>query len=291
MRHSRMKNQPPAACAGQTKRNSGEIMKKRGKVVRDTSVGTGLLSIEGQQYPFELEGMWRSDLAPRVNMTVEVEFNDQQHIVAVQTVPESQLAREQAEVAMRNAKEQGLRLSQGMVARFGIDTLTATALLVCGWFVFDTMSVQIAAGYGMGLSFWKILGIVNSPLGVMSALGGSGGGAGMYGLLAIVALAGPLVPFFWNDRRAHLGGLLPLLFMLLIAGCIYFGISDSVKQAQGAALAVGGSEAAGMAAEMASGMAREAMRAISIGLGGYLSVIASLYFAGRGAIKFLAAKA
>jgi len=38
----------------------------------------------------------------------------------------------------------------------------------------------------------------------------SGPSAGFYGFLALVALAGPFVPYFWKDQRASLGGLLPL---------------------------------------------------------------------------------
>jgi len=79
--------------------------------------------------------------------------------------------------------------------------------------------------------------------------------------------------------------------MLLVAVMVYLGISDSMKQAQGMAGAMGGAQAARMADSMGGEMLREAMRAISVGIGGYLSLVASLYLAGRGAIKFLAAKA
>jgi hypothetical protein len=40
--------------------------------------------------------------------------------------------------------------------------------------------------------------------------------AGLYGFLAIVALAGPFLHYFWKDKRAVLAGVLPLLFMLVI---------------------------------------------------------------------------
>jgi hypothetical protein len=40
-------------------------MAKRGRVLRDPSVGAGLLMVEGQQYPFALEGVWKSEAAPK----------------------------------------------------------------------------------------------------------------------------------------------------------------------------------------------------------------------------------
>lgn len=266
-------------------------MNKRGKVVRDTNAGTGLISIDGQQFPFELEGVWKSDVAPRVNMVVEVGFAADGRVATVQAVPESQLAREQTEAAVRVAKDRGAALSKEMVARFGLGTLVGMAALVCGWFVFNTITVQISAGYSTGLSFWKVLGVLNSPVGFMNALGGASSGNGAYGLFAVVALCGPLLPFFMRNPLAHLANLLPLLFIVVVCATGYFGFMDGMKQAQGAAMAFGGQQAAAMAAEMASGMMKEALRAVSFGLGAYLSAIASLYFAGRGAIKYLSARA
>lgn len=266
-------------------------MKSRGKIVRDTATGTGLLSIAGQQYPFELEGMWKSDVAPQVNMAVDVELDGSGRVVSLQVVPEAQLAREQAEQALRSAREKGADLSRNMAARFGVDTLVAMAALIAGWFIFNTVSVHIAASYNMGFSFWKILGVLNSPMGVMNGFSSGGASTGVYGFFAIVALVGPLLPFFLKDPRAHLAGLLPLAFIVVVCVVAYMGISDGVSQAQSAALAIGGRQAERMAAEMAASMTQEALRAISFGIGGYLAVIASLYFAGRGTIKFLSSRA
>lgn len=59
---------------------------RRGKVLRDASSGTGLLMIEGQQYPFSLDGLWKSDQAPRVGMVVEAEFSRDGLLLAIRTV-------------------------------------------------------------------------------------------------------------------------------------------------------------------------------------------------------------
>src|SRR5215472_9550428 len=54
-------------------------------------------------------------------------------------------------------------------------------------------------------------------------------GSGIFRFAAILALSGPFLPFFWSDRRASLGGFLPLGFMALtayrIAGQLYSSIA------------------------------------------------------------------
>lgn len=266
-------------------------MKQRGKILRDTNAGPGLLSIDGNQHPFTLESHWKSDQPPRVGMVVDAGFDGAGSLAMVTPVADAQLAREQAELAMQAAKAKGGALAAGLTARFGVPTLAALAALFVGWFVLNTVAIQVSAQYGVGLSFWKLLGVLNSPSGLLDGLNGAGGSSGIYGFLCIVALIAPLAPYVWKDKRAHLGGVLPLAFMLLVALMIYLGISDGMKQAQGAAGMFGGAQAAQMAESMSSMMLREAMRAISVGLGGYLSLLASLYLAGRGVIAFLAARA
>lgn len=266
--------------------------KTRGKILRDTSLGPGLIIVEGRQYPFDLEGTWKSDCVPKADMTVEVEFAPDGLVSAIYHVTESQLAKEQARQAAELAKEKGAELVGDMLARFGAPTLITMAALVAGWFFLNTLSVQISSTERIGISFWKILAVVNSPSNLINALGyGQGDGAGMYGFLAIIALVAPLAPYFWKDPRAHLGNLLPLAFMFYVGVTIYWGIHDSARQAQGAMSAFGGAQAAEMAAEMAAALTKEALKAFSIGLGAYLSFATSIYLAAKGAIKFLATRA
>lgn len=64
----------------------GTQVKKRGKILRDTSAGLGLLIVEGQQYPFSLNHLWKSDLLPQVGMVVEAEFNREGQLIAIRTL-------------------------------------------------------------------------------------------------------------------------------------------------------------------------------------------------------------
>lgn len=255
-------------------------MKQRGTILRDTRTGPGLVIVDGRQHPFTLEGIWRSDEAPAVNMTVDAQFDESGTLTALFAVPEVQLAREKADEAMAAVKARGGQLA----ARVGTGTLVGTGLLAVAWFALNTVSVQLTPGMKIGMSLWKLLGVLNASGDAMAALSGNGGSTGIYGVLAIVALVGPVASYFVRDARAQLANCLPLLFLLGIGLAFYSAISSSLSQAQGAAMAFGGSGAA----DMVGTMTREVMRAISMGAGGYLGGAVSLYFTATGVLKFLA---
>ena len=100
-------------------------MPKRGKILRDPHAGPGLLIVEGQQHQFFLEGVWKSDVPPKPGLAVDVEFDGQGTLNGITAVPESQLAKEQAEIALAAAKKRGAALASSMVAKFGMPQLVA----------------------------------------------------------------------------------------------------------------------------------------------------------------------
>lgn len=257
-------------------------MKKRGKVLRDPIAGPGLLMVEGQQHSFSLEGVWKSEIAPKPGLVVDVEFDAAAKIAAITAVPDSQLAKEQAEAAMAVAKEKGAALASGLIANFGAPNLVAIGLLIVGWFFLATITVDAAMFGKLEFTFWQVLGYLNSS-NVLQALGAGGKSpsTGLYGFLAIAAIASPFLSHVWKDKRAHLGGLLPLVFMVVVG----FMVQNALDSAFGA-----NTTAQGAIAQMQREAQAEAMKAISIGMGAYVSIVASLYLAGVGVKKFLAAK-
>ena len=252
-------------------------MKKRGKVLRDTSAGPGLLIAEGQQYSFPLEGVWQSETPPRSGLVVDVELNDDGTVQSVIAVPESQIAKEQAEQALAAARAKGSALASSAVARFGMPTLVATGLLIIGWFFLSTISINAGFLGKMDFTFWRVLSFINAK-NAFEALGNlkDGGSAGFYGLLAVIALAGPFLATFWKDRRAVLGGLLPLLFMLLVALLVRNAITSAT---------------AGAPAEMMDAARDEIAKQVSVGMGAYVSLLAAMYLAFISVKKFLVARA
>src|SRR5690349_11452942 len=123
---------------------------KRGRVLRDTSSGEGLVFVDGQQYPFKLEGMWRSEFAPKVNMTVDAEFDDSGKLVGLRTVAGGAQASEALDAAGAAAKKmaaefqsKGMPVIQEWARRVGYPTLIAWGVLVISWFFLPVISLKM----------------------------------------------------------------------------------------------------------------------------------------------------
>lgn len=252
-------------------------MSKRGRVLRDPSNGPGLLIVEGQQHTFSLEGTWKSLTMPKPGLDVDVEFNLDGTVNSVLAVSESQLAKEQAERTLNAAKEKGSALAASAVAKFGTPTLAATGVLVLGWFFLNALSYDAGFVGKVNFTFWHVLGFLNSPGGLEGLANvREGGSAGIYGLLALLALAGPFVGGVWKDKRALLGGALPLVFMVMVAILVRSAITSTTR---------------GMPSEIAEAATAELTKGISFGMGAWLSMLAAAYLGFTSVKKFLAARA
>ncbi len=253
-------------------------MIKRGKVLRDTTSGPGLLMIEGQQYRFSLEDVWKSEAPPKPGRVVDVELDACGKIQSITAVPDSQLVREQAE-ALALTRVKGPNLTTSLVPRIELSNLVAAGLLLVAWFFLTAIAVQVPFPGKDEFTFWQLLGLLNA--GNISELldGSRSPNTGFYGLAALVALTGPFIHHFWKDRRALLGGWLPLLFMMIVG----IAVRGSIQSA----LAVSN---AGPYTEAAKQARDQSMKAISLGPGTYLSILAGLYFAFASARAFLVSK-
>ena len=247
--------------------------------------------IEGNQYPFRLEGMWRSEFAPKVNMPVEAEFNELGNLVALHAVSAQGLAGEQAAQVLGAAQEAAMKLSSELQSKglpiltqyaktIGYPILGALALVIVSWFWLPAISMNMGFLGKNSITFYEGLAFLNS--GGLAALGG---GTGIYGLLCFLALLAVLLPQIWSDPRARFGMAAPLGLMLLV-GCIaYFKVESQFSGGPAAANAFGNPEFQKMANEMAAQAAAEMRKAISIGFGTYLALGASLFLAGKGMFK------
>lgn len=260
-------------------------MIRRGKVLRDTNAGPGLLVVDDTQLLFTLERMWRSNTPPTPGMVVDVEVEGST-VVSVAAVPEGQLAREQAVRALNNARLHGAALANRARATFGVPALVAGGTLVIGWFFLTAGTLATPIGK-IDYTFWQMLGALNSGgEAMMGRVTGGGTSTGIYGFFGLVALSGPFIRPLWKSRRAHLAGLLPLVLMLLVAWKIWhFGAPSGDE---GAAL---GGPSAEMARSFAPGMRAELWKSISIGLGAYAAGVAAAYFALVSVRRYLAAAA
>lgn len=279
-------------CGGCGEKMDGVVspeitLKQRGKVLRDATSGAGLISSGGRQFEFTLEKNWRSDVAPKVNMVVEFDMGEDGELRSVSAINENQLAKEQADIAMKAAKEKGQALLKDASARLGMPVLVAWAAVAVSWFFLNTLSITITSDSSIGLTFWKMLGIVNNSTNMANLGGGGTGDTGIYGLLVFLALAGPVISQFWKHPVAHLGNCLPFTLMLFVAIMIYMNLHHSASQAQEMAGSFGGR----MASDMVNQMMSAIMKAIHVGAGAPIAIIASVYLAFVGTKQFFVAKA
>jgi hypothetical protein len=83
-------------------------MMKRGKILRDPRTGRGLLIIEGRQYWFGMEGVWKSEVPPTPGLAVDVELDHSGQILAITAaVSEFQVAQNHAERSLNSVKRRG----------------------------------------------------------------------------------------------------------------------------------------------------------------------------------------
>jgi hypothetical protein len=74
-------------------------MRTQGKVLRVPNVAPGLIMIQGRQFKFSGNTAWKSKVEPTPGSVVNVDLDRDLQVVAVTPLPESQLAREEAEPA------------------------------------------------------------------------------------------------------------------------------------------------------------------------------------------------
>jgi len=91
--------------------------------LRDPSAGPGLLMIEGRQYWFCIEGVWRSEKPPRPGLAVDVKFDHAGQILAITAVSESQLADEQAGRSVDAGKIASVNIFRKIAAKCGMPNL------------------------------------------------------------------------------------------------------------------------------------------------------------------------
>jgi hypothetical protein len=105
-------------------------MSKRGTIVRDTRFGPGLVVVEGRQYAFPLERIWKSEVPPRAGLAVEVEFDVRGHISGLSALPQ------------RRPDD--------------VPRLIAFVVLCIGWFALDVADVEAGVLGHLRLNFWQV---------------------------------------------------------------------------------------------------------------------------------------
>ena len=189
----------------------------RGTIVKVPDASPGLLVVNGQQKQFTLEGIWKSPVAPAVNMTVDVDLDSTGSVTAVKVVDAQQLATEHLKqlsgVAQERGKEAAELAKQGvgaLAARMGAVALGSAVLVWIAWFFFPVAGIDTGGGR-VSYTFWNLIGIDFKNLESLA----TGGSHGFFSLIGLIAIAVPFaVPFVHATWSKYLNAA-PLAYLVL----------------------------------------------------------------------------
>lgn len=200
----------------------------RSMIVKVPDATPGLLFVNGEQKSFTLEGVWKSPVAPVVNMSVDVDLDGAGAITAITVVDAQQHNKERLNelsgVAQEKGKEAAKLTQQGvgaLAARMGTVPLVAAVVLWIAWFFFPAATISGGMVGSMSFTFWTLLGIDFSS---MSGLTGSSS-AGALSFLGIIAIAAPFAAPFIKAAWSKYLNAAPLGFFLIAFLVIYMGES------------------------------------------------------------------
>ena len=257
-------------------------MFKRGRILRDTNAGDGLLAVEGRQIAFSLETNWTSDEPPRVGAYVDVMLNDDGTLASVVFVDEKTLAKEQASKVLDQVATMGKAGASTLLEKVGFHTLGAVAVLAVAWYFLSTVSVQVSGSYAPSATFYEVLKLINSRNNDISSIGNlSRANAGLYGFVMWAVLLAPIVAHFVKSKWSTFAYFAPLAYTATIGATVYFGVRSSIGQAAGFASSFAGSDpqVQNQINQMVSQAISMAFQAISLGLGFYIGLAVSVYLA------------
>jgi len=245
----------------------------RGKILRDTQAGPGLLAVDGNKIPFTLEDHWSGSTPPQTGGTVDIGFDEGGQLRTVHPVG---VGKEELEIAgelARQALGKGAPVLRASVQKIGTPVLVAMAIVAISWIWLPAVTVQIMAGMSQSATMFDVLRMVNAGASLQDF--GRGGSAGIYGLLCILAMAAPALPALWKHRLAPLGYFAPLAFLAAVGLVIYTKMNAMANAATEQMGGLGGSQMG----DIVGAMMKQVMQAVSVGFGVYVSLAAALYLA------------
>lgn len=211
--------------------STGTSPRMRSTIVKVPDATPGLLFLNGQQKQFNLEGVWRSSVAPAPNMTVDVEVDGGGAIKAITVVDTNQIAKEKLNqlggVAQEQGKEAAKLAKQGigaLAARMGAVTLGTAVVLWIAWFFLPSASVDGGGPSPVSLSFWQLLGVDFSNPQSMFA---GGSNHGIFALLGFLCIAAPFAAPFVKVPWAKYLNAAPLGFFLVGFASLYMDVNKT----------------------------------------------------------------
>jgi len=258
----------------------------RGTIIKVPGNEPGLILANGKQWPFGMEGVWVSPVAPAANQTVEVTLDAEGHVARVSVVDAQQVAREKFNQFAGVAGEHGQQVAAVakanfavVAARMGYPLLIAAVVLWVAWFFMTSLQINMGSYSLHSFSFYELCGLSLNSQGVDSH-------TGFWSLLGVLCIVAPWAAPWLRQRWASLLNLAPLVFVVLTWArykwAIHSMINEAVEQAKGFAGMLGSSGNGGfekLVKNIAEQTAENIAKAVSTGFGLWLVVLSALVLA------------
>lgn len=213
----------------------------QGKILRDTSNGEGIISLNGEQKIFTLEEHWKSEDPPKIGAVVDVTLNEQGEVESVVLVDAKELAKQQAQEALEKMNAKGKILAGNLSEKGKVLTAQGQGVASVFWgkvhkpmlfaiigFVFISIFMrdfvilsEIRYDYWGRIYYKKS----NDHYGLYDILQWYG-----WSLFFWIAVISPVIKTFIDSSKAYLLYLLPFIMTLLVCMYVYNGsLSSSVR--------------------------------------------------------------
>jgi hypothetical protein len=171
----------------------------------------------------------------------------------------------------------------GAAAQLETPSKIALLCIFFGWFLVDTLVVTLGS-LQHGVRFFDMSAVIADPTRLFFGIQGSLHRI-LFGLTCFVCLLAPLLPHLRRERANWLAYLAPLILMVICGALLYSRTSSEFFAAQSNVGHAGGNliRFANDLMRHGSGLVT---RHISVGIGGYLALVASIVLALRGARHF-----
>ncbi len=252
--------------------NSSRVAtRKRGRVLRVPGDAPGLLMVEGQQFRFSLDGLWRSSTLPQAGLIVDVDMDRSHQLVSVTVASGA--------ASTAKTKRSWLQTLVQQASSVGVAKLAGLGVLVAGWWFLTNVSVELPLVGRLNFTFWQLLGVLNnrSTLQAVDPLSGQYD-TGFYGMLAIASVCGPVLHQVWRKKQTFIAEFVPLAFMFFVS----IAVRTTLPSALGAAPVF---HYFNLPTEVPV-----VRHGFWLGPGAYLSLLATLYFAGLAVSQLLTSR-
>ena len=142
---------------------------QRGRILRDTSMGLGMVISEGNKHEFDLAKNWSGDIPPKIDMVVEIILSNEGVLELIKPVDVALLGKEKAEKLAGEAQviaKKKLGQAQELLAllnkELGLTTILLIAVISLIWIFAPFVDVSFLSGGDKSVSMSAFASLLNA---------------------------------------------------------------------------------------------------------------------------------